>query len=74
MEVEIQMGWAIHGVEQYIRSSDIKDRYWRRIQSQWTKTEALSKHGRMNGRALAGYLERKRIKTASPTKDSKLSS
>ena len=59
MEVKIQMGWAIYsGVKQYIWNSDIKVRYWRRIQSQWTKTEALSKQGGRNGRAPAGYQER----------------
>ena len=39
-----------------------------------TFNEALSKQGGRNGRAPAGYLERRRTKTASPAKDTKLRS
>ena len=71
----MKMGWTIHrGVKQHFWNSDIKDRYWRRIQSQWTKTETLSKQGGRNGRTPAGYLKRRRIRTTSPAKDSKRSS
>ena len=45
-----------------------------KFQGQWTKTKALSKQRGRNGRALASHLEGRRIKTASPAKDSKLSS